>query len=371
MDYNWKVSKSPFWICIAMALIGTGCGLDLSTSETGTATLFLITSTLPPTTPPPPSETPMPATAPPTAIPIEGTTITQLNVRGEPSTASPTLGILPAFAKVQILGKDAGGNWYQILYAAGPQGKGWVTARYVQPPQGAEIPPLGGASSAGSGPSGVALQQINIRSGPGTDYDGIGTLNAGDVVGLAGKDADGAWLQVLFPAGPEGRGWVNAAFMRADGVEGLPIVTEAGAVVGTGTPAPAAPAPTSTRVPAFQDGDSAQQPGANVTLSAGGTRALIYTSDLSAPQGDAQDWIGFQSAGSAVSFSLTCEGNGTLGVEVLQSGGAPVPSGPSCGARDLIVTLAGGQPYLVHLQAAPAEGELQYIRYSLTIEAWP
>jgi uncharacterized protein YraI len=357
-------------MCAAMALAGAGCTLDLSKPETGTAALFVITSTLPPTTPPPPPETALPATAPPTAIPVEGTTITQLNVRAEPSTASPTLGILEAFAKVQILASDAGGSWYQILYAAGPQGKGWVTARYVEAAAGAEIPSLGGASPAGTGPSAVALQQINIRKGPGTAYDGIGTLNPGDVMTLTGKDANGAWLQISFSGAPDGKGWVNAAFVQASGVEGLPIVTEAGAVVGTGTPAPAAPAPTATRVAAFQDGDSAENPGANITLAPGGTRSLIYSSDLSAPEGDAQDWIAIQFSGQAVSASLICEGNGTLIAEVLLNG-QPSSIGLSCGAQDQTLAVSGGQPYLIHLQAAPPGGELQYIRYTLTIEALP
>lgn len=355
-----------------MTLISAGCGLDLSAPEAATSTAFIITSTLPPTTPPAAAVSPIAETPVPSPVPIEeGTTSTQVNVRGQPSTASPTLGILPAFAKVQILGRDAGGNWYQIVYAAAPEGRGWVSAQYIQVAAGVEIPLLGGATGGGSGPSGVAVQQVNIRSGPGTGYDSIGTLNPRDVFTLTAKDANAEWLQILFPPGPDGKGWVKAAFVQADGIESLPIVNEAGAVVGTGTPAPAASLPAPTIVAAFQDGDSAGNPGVNVTFSAEGTRALIYSGDLSAPEGDAEDWIRFQPYGKSVLARLTCEGNGTLTAEILQAGGAGSGLGLACGDEGRAVSVSAGQAYIVHLRAAQPAAGLQYIRYTLSIESLP
>ena len=87
-------------------------------------------STLPPSPAPALSETPLPPALPTTA-PAEGITSTQVNVRVEPSTASDVLGIIPADMRVEITGKDPGGNWWQINYPH-PQavdGKGWITAQ--------------------------------------------------------------------------------------------------------------------------------------------------------------------------------------------------------------------------------------------------
>ena len=107
------------------------------------------------------------------------------------------------------------------------------------------------------------------------------------MVSLTGKDADSTWLQIEFASGPDGKGWVNAGFVQAQGVENLPIVTEGGEVVGTGTPTGIPPTPTPTLVPAPVDNDSAENPIVRVTFAPTGTQTLIYNGDVSSPAGDA------------------------------------------------------------------------------------
>jgi hypothetical protein len=111
-------------------------------------------------------------------------------------------------------------------------------------------------------------------------------LNPQDVVSLTGKDPNGGWLQIEFAAGPEGKGWVNAAFVQAQGVENLPIITEAGQIVGTGTPTTVPATPTATLVPAREDNDSPISPVASVIFEPAGTQMFIYNGDISSPQGD-------------------------------------------------------------------------------------
>src|SRR5581483_10301053 len=274
IDYNCRVHKYIF-IIAALGLLVSGCGMNLSTPTA--ATPFIITSTLPPGPPLSPAETAQPPTATPTLTPIEGTTSTQVNVRGEPSTASAPLGMIPAFSKVQIVGKDPNAKWYQILYAQAPDGKGWITAQYVDVKDKDAIPVAGGAPGSGSGASGVVIQQVNVRSGPGTSYNALGTLNPNDVVTLTGKDPTGVWLQIQFANGPDGKGWVTAAYVQASGLGVLPIIGQAGDVVGTGTPTTIPATITPTLVAAWQDNDSAGSPAANVVFSPTGTRSLIYS----------------------------------------------------------------------------------------------
>ncbi|HEY2979783.1 MAG TPA: SH3 domain-containing protein [Anaerolineales bacterium] len=357
--------KISWYVLAVSLLLAAGCDVNIESQGVVTPTLLIITSTLPATATARPSETSVPSTAAPTVAPVEGTTITQLNVRAEPSTASEVLGTINAFSTVQIVGKDPGGNWYQILFEAGPDRKGWVTAAYVQTAAEPQVPVIGGA---GDGPQAVATQQINVRSGPGTDFNSLGTINAQDVVTLTGKNASGTWLQIEFAAGPDGKGWVNAAFVQATGVEELPIIAETGQVVGTGTPAAVPPPPTATIGASASDDDSASAPAVSVVFSPLGSRALFYTSDVSSPEGDAEDWIQFTPYTAQVWMQLQCEGNGTLSVDV-SSGDEPLTGADSlsCASGKLLVAVSRGQPTLVHLHAALSDGGLESVHYTLSI----
>lgn len=279
-----------------LALLASGCGLNLASPDAGTPTVFIITLTLPPTTPHPPTEAAQPATAVPTLTTIEGITSTKINVRGEPSTAGATLGMIDPFAKVQVIGKDPSGNWYQIIFAQASNGKGWVTAQYVEVKNKDAVPVIGAAPT---------------------------------------------------PTSEAGGGEVVSA--------------------GTPTSIPAAVAP--TLVAALQDNDSQQAPAVNISFSPTGARSIIYSSDVSAPTGDAEDWIQFTPYNANVSVSLTCAGNGALSVELWQNN-APLPNweGLSCG-ESKILNLNAGQSYLMRLIAHSASGGLEYVDYSLTIGA--
>ena len=352
-------------ILILLGLLSAGCAV--TESPPPTPTVSRVTASLPPTLPAPPTVTPPPPTPIPTLPPVAGTTTTQLNVRTQPSTGAESLGLLPIFSAVQILGRDAGGNWYQIVYPAGPGGKGWLTAQYVQVEAGVEVPTLASGPGSGSAPNGTVTQQVNVRSGPGTGFNSLGTLNPQDGVTLTGKDSRGAWLQIEFAGGPNGRGWIAAAYVQTSAAAGLPIVSEAGEVVGTGTPTGIPPTGTPTQMAAPDDGDSASAPAVNVTFTLDGTGGLQYTSDLSTPQGDAEDWVGFTPSLPNLSLRLTCLGNGDAQLEILQNG-EPLANVPplACGT-DTLLTLTAGQPYLARLRALGGSGGLAAVRYTLIL----
>ena len=368
--------KRTLLLLLGAALL-TGCSLPAGLPSPGTATPFIITATLPPTPIPSITPTPVPPTPTPTTVPVEGMTGTQVNVRATPSTAGTQLGILPPFTRVQIVGKDAGGNWYMILYPDAPDGAGWVTAQYVSVIQGQDkIPVVGGLptqpspaeGTPGAGPGGVILQQVNVRAGPGTAFDALGTLNPNDAVTLTGRDPTGDWLQIRYTGAPGGLGWIAAAYVDASGTQDLPIVGAAGAEPGATTPAPP-PILSPTPGAALDDHDSAQAPGASASLSPSGTRAFIYSSDLSAPQGDAQDWVQLTSSSPAVLISLACSGNSGLAVQLTQGGGlVPGWQAPACG-ETRAAQLAAGSVYLLDIALAAGHPTPAYVRYSLRLEA--
>jgi len=77
---------------------------------------------------------------------------------------------------------------------------------------------------------------LNVRTGPGTAYPVMGELSMGDSVEVLGRNAGGDWVEIIYPAGAEGRGWIAAAYTDLTG--SLAAVPEASA------PPPPLPTPT-------------------------------------------------------------------------------------------------------------------------------
>jgi hypothetical protein len=272
---------------------------------------------------------------------------------------------------VEIIGKDPGANWWQIIYPAGINGKGWVTAQYVTTAGKPEVPTIGGEDENPNSAGGaVVIQQLNVRSGPGTSFNSLGILNANDVIRVTGKNSTGTWLQIEFVGGPDGKGWVNTGFVKANGVDVLPILSDSGEVVGTGTPVDTPPPPKPTVLPAPMDNDSADNPIVNVTLSPTGTHTLLYSGDVSTPTGDSDDWIQFKTYTETVYIEMTCLGNGQLNAEFLLGNQfeANWGNGPCGGSK--VISIRPNTTYLLHIQIA-ASTTLTHVQYTLKIISIP
>jgi hypothetical protein len=191
-----------------------------------------------------------------------------------------------------------------------------------------------------------------------------------DVVRLTGKDANGTWLQIDFPSGPAGKGWINAAFVQVQGVENLPIVSEAGEAIGTGTPTGIPPTSTPTLVPAQADDDSQANPIASVVFDPFGTHTLIYSGDVSSPEGDAEDWIQFTPYSSTVVTSLECMEKNDLQVSILENGQLTSIE-LSCTEKQKSIGVTVGSVYSIRLLASQSSGGLQYTPYSVKIQSSP
>lgn len=68
-----------------------------------------------------------------------------------------------------------------------------------------------------SGVTGKAASTINVRSGPGNGYNVLGVLRKGAEVSVVGKDEEGGWLQIQYPAHSKLRGWVIADSLELEG----------------------------------------------------------------------------------------------------------------------------------------------------------
>lgn len=345
--------------------------MDIANETAFTATTGFVTSTLPPTKIPPPTHTPLPTT--PTAGVIEtavtaavaGTTSTQLNVRKEPSTASETLGIINQFTAVQVIGKDASGSWFQIIYAESEAGKGWVRAEFVQVSDASvEIPVLGSAAGSGSGLSGLVIQKVNVRSGPGINFESLGVLNPNDVIFITGKDPDGEWLQIEYASSADGKGWAAVKYLQVENLDSIPVI--GGGEQAAETPTGFTSTPAVIFVPAFQDGDSMQAPIVAAVFSAAGTQTLQVNGDVSSPAGDREDWIQFIPYTKSVIVEANCSG-GDLLVEVWETSQPEKDISPACGENFLISTTPG-QVFYLRIQTGGVI-EQQNVQYKLKISS--
>lgn len=104
----------------------------------------------------------------------------------------------------------------------------------------------------------IYAEQINVRSGPSTVYYPIvGQLFPGDIVPALGISPGREWVQISFPNGVSGMGWVYAAFVSLSGGElriieppptPTPLVT---ATIDLTLAAQFIVQPTQTRIPTF------------------------------------------------------------------------------------------------------------------------
>ncbi len=89
----------------------------------------------------------------------------------------------------------------------------------AQQEQSASATPISGAVIISVKPGNEDF--VNVRSGPGTDYQLLGSLRMGDTARGLGKTTGGDWIQIVWPQGPDGTGWVYSWLVDYTGV--LPI----------------------------------------------------------------------------------------------------------------------------------------------------
>ena len=103
-------------------------------------------------------------------------------------------------------------------------------------PQSEQPPTEGGGSSVIGGvivviptpapgvPSVTATANVNIRSGPSTEYLKIGVLQEGQTAEVLGVSPDGGWWVIKIPEAANGQGWVSGQYVTAQNVENVPVV---------------------------------------------------------------------------------------------------------------------------------------------------
>lgn len=125
-----------------------------------------------------------------------------LNVRSGPGTKYAIVGELDKGNVVTYLGKS--GSWAKIRYAAGSTG--YVYAAYLDPYTGS------GSYETGTSFEGThaATANVNVRSGPGTNYTRLGSIKKGELVTATGTS--GSWTKIQWF---DGVAYVSSAYLKA------------------------------------------------------------------------------------------------------------------------------------------------------------
>jgi hypothetical protein len=114
------------------------------------------------------------------------------------------------------------------------------------------IPPTAAPTAAPAAPKLTTSQNVNVRSGPGTNYNRLGELDAGQTFDITGKNPAGDWYQFSYNGQP---GWVRQDFVTLSGeAGGVKVAENIPALPPTARPAPppqptAVPAPTAVPPP--------------------------------------------------------------------------------------------------------------------------
>ena len=128
-------------------------------------------------------------------------------------------------------------------------------------------------------PFATVRTDLNVRAGPGTEYDIIGALPANSTVQIMGRNEDNTWWNIEYPTGPERRAWIAAEFAPAQNAADVPLV-DTPTPVPSSTPLPTAsatttpsPTPQATATPSPVPSDTPTPspspiPGATISFTA-------------------------------------------------------------------------------------------------------
>jgi len=204
-------------------------------SETASPPPEAAVPTSPAATAPTPPEitlpTPVPGTPLANALPV-------INLRSGPSTSFPSYGLAPEGAQGVVIGKSEDGGWWVVQVhntTLVPEGQAWVSGEFVsvenaegvpvipspELPPNVEVP-----APDPNGPVATALDAINVRSGPGTNYASYGIAQKGAQGEVIGISEDSQWWVVKLPSSVVGteQGWVSADWVSVANAGDVPVI---------------------------------------------------------------------------------------------------------------------------------------------------
>ena len=131
-----------------------------------------------------------------------------LRLRSQPSTDSATIVYLDNGTKLSV--QEDLGDWYKVVSG---QYTGYVSAEYVAYTPAVPDTPAPEATVPVETPAEVNANDVNLRSGPSTDYNILATLSAGEPITMLTNE-DG-WCQVAWNGQV---GFISSEFVSVNGI---------------------------------------------------------------------------------------------------------------------------------------------------------
>ncbi len=163
------------------------------------------------------------AVAPPTSGATAVVNTGALNVRSGPGLQFGAVAAVYNGHVVQMLGRNADNSWVKVRLFNGQEG--WVNARYITPNSPiANLPVLDNSTTTPPGATAVVnTGALNIRSGPGPEFNALTSVPFGTNLSLIGRNQNASWAKVRLSTGVEG--WVNTSYIVSNvAITSLPIV---------------------------------------------------------------------------------------------------------------------------------------------------
>lgn len=201
--------------------------------------------------------------------------IVQANLRSIPDVSGELVGEISAGTRYPVLGRSEFFPWYLLANPSNGEPMGWVFAELVViqgtaetlPVSTAEVSASGAAPVASASPdaaanadaatsadpamtptapatptiaaavTGTILGEINVRYGPGTEYPRVGVANAGEQFSIVTTHTQLPWVEIDYPASPNGRAWVAVDLIEVQGnLAALPSISNTSFNLPTLTP---------------------------------------------------------------------------------------------------------------------------------------
>ncbi len=163
------------------------------------------------------------------------TAIANVNVRSGPDTGYGKTGLLETGQVAIVIGVSQDRAWWLIRLPTQEGGQGWVSAQYVTAKNTESVPVVSAEGDAVTGPVTIplpavgdpavtAITNVNVRSGPGTNFAVISLLGTGQKAGVVGKSPDSSWWAISIPSAENGRGWISADYVTPENTDEIPVI---------------------------------------------------------------------------------------------------------------------------------------------------
>ncbi len=149
-------------------------------------------------------------------------------VRSGPGDEFEEIAMLTPGQQARVIGMSADEAWWAINLPYLASGRGWILKDSVQAKNTLSVEVISGGelteAEGGKTTKGKAQVNVNVRSGPGMNFQKVGALEAEDEALIIGVDSAKDWYLIEIPGVRKEEGWVSVDYISAQNTDGLPVV---------------------------------------------------------------------------------------------------------------------------------------------------